>query len=293
MGCSPSTVSDYKSKSAIAKAVIHSPQGQSCGHQVIADNISRGRPHGRFQIQLGGEWKDYAKYEDAILKQAFLVGHSHCKFSLRGQHYEYDFKRMKQTNVTTHKQREIRPPRGLKAPAVPLLPKGPMMVVTVRQGQAGTTIQIDDPNNEAQQLSVKVPSGARVGQKLAVPLPEPDKRIADLQEEEQQTGAHSTTAKVASTSAAVAAAVGLTVGGVVLGDHLSGGGLGAADLTADAVRAVEIGGDDAVDAAPDMAEAIGDVGAEAVDWTEGALDDAGDYFGDAADDAGDFIMRLF
>eukprot|EP00421_Protoceratium_reticulatum_P029471 CAMPEP_0168483374 /NCGR_PEP_ID=MMETSP0228-20121227/65535_1 /TAXON_ID=133427 /ORGANISM="Protoceratium reticulatum, Strain CCCM 535 (=CCMP 1889)" /LENGTH=42 /DNA_ID= /DNA_START= /DNA_END= /DNA_ORIENTATION= len=39
-----------------------------------------------FQVKLGGEWKDYAKDEDKILKRAYLAGFPNAKYALRGQH---------------------------------------------------------------------------------------------------------------------------------------------------------------------------------------------------------------
>merc|ERR1740138_387425 len=126
----------------------------------------------KFQIKLQGDWSDYEAKEDTILKKAYLVGHPNCKFHLRGQNYEYNFTSMTQNNLGTHKEREIRPPRGFKAPKMPLLPAGPMTVLTVRPGQPGTTIEIKDPNNKGKTMQVNVPSGAKPGQKMAVPLPE-------------------------------------------------------------------------------------------------------------------------
>jgi hypothetical protein len=248
----------------------------------------------KFQIMLSGDWKNYEKQEDTILKKAYLVGHPNCKFSLRGQKYEYNFKTMKQVNLGTSKERQIRPPPGFKPPAQALLPSGPMTVITVKPGQAGKTIEIPDPNNKKKKIQVNVPSGAKPGQKMAVPLPAAGESAQDAVEKQKK---HSTGAKLAMGTAGIAAAGGAVLGGVILGDHLTGGTLGvseaAADYAGEAVDWVE----GAADAAPGVAEdavdwaegAAGDAG----DWIEGAAEDAGDWLGDAADDTGDFIMSLF
>jgi len=248
----------------------------------------------KFQIKLAGKWEDYEKQEDAILKKAYLVGHPNCKFHLRGQKYEYNFTSMKQKNLGTHKEREIRPPRGFKAPKMPLLPTGPMTVLTVRPGQPGTTIEIKDPNNKNQTIQVNVPSGSKPGQKMAVPLPEPGSTVQEVQRKQKE---HSTGAKLAMGTAGIAAVGGIAVGGVILGDHLTGGTLGvseaAADVAESAVDWVEGAVEDApafVDAAVDWTEGAAE---DAGEWIEGAVEDAGDWLGDAAEDTGDFVMSLF
>jgi hypothetical protein len=268
-----------------------------------------------FQIQLQGEWKNYEKKEDSILKKAYLVGQPNCKFHLRGQNYEYNFKVMKQINLGTKKERQIRPPPGFKPPAQALLPVGPMTVLTVKPGQAGTTVEIPDPNNKGSMIQVNVPSGAKPGQKMAVPLPAPGETVQDVQKKQTT---HSTGAKLAMGTAGIAAVGGLALGGVILGDHLTGGTLGvseaAADIGGDAVAGAEgviaaapgaaedaadwVTGGGAEDAAGDAADWVTGGGAEAAagdaaDWAATAAEDAGDWLGDAADDTGDFIMSLF
>merc|ERR1719476_1259294 len=101
-------------------------------------------------------------------------------------------------------------------PASPLLPAGPMVVITVKKGQAGKEIEIYDPNNKGKKIKVNVPPGAKAGQKMAVPVPEKQKK-------------HSTAAQLALGVGGMAAVGALAVGGVVLGDHLTGGHLGVAD----------------------------------------------------------------
>jgi hypothetical protein len=41
----------------------------------------------KFQVKLGGEWKDYSNQEDKILKRAFMAGFPNAKFQHRGQKY--------------------------------------------------------------------------------------------------------------------------------------------------------------------------------------------------------------
>jgi len=264
-----------------------------------------GKVAAKWQIMLSGNWKDYGEEEDRILKRAYLVGHHNAKFHLRGQDYEYSFTNMVQKNLGTDKERKIRPPRGMKAPAKPLLPAGPMVVITVPPGGPGTTIEIEDPNNPGQKLQVNVPPTAKVGQKMAVPVPAAGESVEDVQAKQTE---HSTAAKVALGVGAVAAVGGLAVGGVILGDHLAGGALadaagdiaaGAADdaggLAGDALEAAgDLGGDigDVVadgiadagldDAAADAGEALADFGEEGVDW-----------LADAGEDVGGFIMDMF
>merc|ERR1719442_43751 len=112
----------------------------------------------KFQIELEGKWENYGKDEDAILKRAYLVGHPHAKYHLRGQDYEYNFKSMKQINLGTGKERKIRPPRFMRPPRTPLLPPGSIVVVTVPEGAAGGTMKINDPKNSGEKLEVFVPA---------------------------------------------------------------------------------------------------------------------------------------
>jgi len=247
------------------------------------------QPIGKFQIKLSGNWKDYDREEDMVLKRAFLVGQRNAKFSLRGQQYEYSFANMMQKNLGTGKAREIRPPRGMTAPQAPLLPSGPMVVIKVPKGSAGKTITVDDPNNPGQKVQVNVPQGAKAGQKMAVPVPEKGETTADVQKKQR---GHSTAAKIAMGVGACGAISGLAVGGVILGDHLSGGAV------AEAIGGAfgEGAGEAMADATAWTAEAVGDAG----DWFEGAgadigeaAEDAVDWLGDAAEDAGDFVMSLF
>jgi len=257
-------------------------------------------PKGKFQIKLSGNWQDYDDVEDRVLKRTFLIGQPSARFHLRGNDYEYSFKRMKQKNLKSNQERDIRPPQGLKRPPAPILPPGATVIITVQSGQAGKTIEIDDPNNKGRKIAVNVPAGARPGQKMAVPVPEKGQSVEDVAKKQQ---GWSTGAKTAAGLAAVGAVGVAAVGGALVGDHLAGGTMAAdgaaaaADMATDAADAV-------ADWAPGAADAAGDWGEGALDdagdWGEGAIDDigdfaedAGDWLGDAGEDAGDWVMSLF
>mmetsp|Transcript_115903 Transcript_115903/g.201207 ORF Transcript_115903/g.201207 Transcript_115903/m.201207 type:complete len:233 (+) Transcript_115903:92-790(+) len=229
-----------------------------------------------FQVKLGGDWKDYTKEEDKILKRAFMAGFPTAKFHLRGQNYIYDFKSMKQINKETRKERDIRPPFKWKAPSKPLVPPGKTTVINVPPGAPGTTIQVPYPGRKGEFIAVNVPPTAKVGQAMLVPVPDgpsstpaAEPAAAAAEAPAAGGGGWSTGAKVAAGAAGVAVVGGLAVGGVVLGEHIA-----------------EHGVDATVDAAGDGLEAAGEaIGDFAVD--------AGEFVVDAAEDVGDFVMDLF
>merc|ERR1719188_559402 len=73
----------------------------------------------------------------------------------------------------------------MKAPAGPVLPSGPMTVISVRPGQAGQTIEINNPNNPGSKVHVVVPENAKPGQKMAVPLPKKGESVTDVQNKQK------------------------------------------------------------------------------------------------------------
>mmetsp|Transcript_114930 Transcript_114930/g.215094 ORF Transcript_114930/g.215094 Transcript_114930/m.215094 type:complete len:232 (-) Transcript_114930:207-902(-) len=228
-----------------------------------------------FQVKLGGEWKDYTKDEDKILKRAFMAGLPTAKINMRGQNYNYDFKRMVQINRDTKKERSIRAPNKWKPPSKPLVPSGPTTVINVPPGAPGTIIQVPHPRMPGAFIAVNVPPSAKVGQAMLVPVP-PEASVTAASERPSAPptspkgkAGWSTGAKVAAGAAGVAAVGGLAVGGVVLGEHIAEHGL---DATVDAVG----------DGLADAGEAIGDVAV-----------DAGEFIMDAGEDVGDFVMDLF
>mmetsp|Transcript_48967 Transcript_48967/g.109809 ORF Transcript_48967/g.109809 Transcript_48967/m.109809 type:complete len:291 (+) Transcript_48967:66-938(+) len=258
-----------------------------------------------FQVKLVDGWKDYSKDEDVMITRAFLVGQQHCRFTFKSARYEIDFKRMIQTNLETGKERQIRAPPGMKAPKNPLVPAGPMIVLTVKAGQPGSIIKVGNPNDAGREVEVAVPKTAKVGSKLAVALPAKGETAADVVKKQEGMGLRTKVA-VGTTVAVVAA--GGVIGGVVLGDHLTGGGLGTEGMVADAGDAIADAAADAGDAiagaADDagetIAEAIVDAAphvevgaADAVEWAEGAGEDVAAWFEDLGDTLGDTIMDLF
>merc|ERR1712190_201187 len=64
----------------------------------------------KFQVKLSGQFKDYDRVEDKIVKRAYLAGFPNAKYSLRGQKYSVDFAKKQQTNLGSGKSRDIRPP---------------------------------------------------------------------------------------------------------------------------------------------------------------------------------------
>jgi len=226
-----------------------------------------------FQVELGGKWQDYSKEEDKILKRAFMAGFPSAKFSLRGQKYQYDFKRMVQINQGSGKERRIRAPNKWKPPRKPLVPAGPTTVINVPPGSPGTTIQVPYPGVAGAFISVNVPASAKSGQAMLVPVPpRPDgaeSERRDASSEKREGSSWSTGAKVAAGGAAAIGVAGAAVGGVVLGEHIAEHGV---DATMDAAGA----------GLEDAAEAVGDFAV-----------DAGEFIVDAGESAGDFIMDLF
>eukprot|EP00929_Paragymnodinium_shiwhaense_P038355 TRINITY_DN20270_c0_g2_i3.p1 TRINITY_DN20270_c0_g2~~TRINITY_DN20270_c0_g2_i3.p1 ORF type:complete len:280 (-),score=81.72 TRINITY_DN20270_c0_g2_i3:578-1417(-) len=274
---------------------------------------------GSFQVRLGRKWRDYYDEEDKILKRAFMAGFPECKFELRGQRYQYNFKVMEQINAGTGKKRDIRPPWGWKQPSKPIVPPGPTMAIKVPPGSAGTAIQVPHPKDKSQMITVNVPAGAKAGQAMLVPVPPLDPAssgsggdAAGGGSSEGGGGGWGTGAKIA----AGVAGAGLVVGGAVLGAAVAEHGVeGTADILADAAgdagAIVGDAGDAIADAAADagITDALGDAGgaigdvaadagvADALGEAGGAVGefagDAGDFLLDAGDTAGDFIMDLF
>jgi len=232
-------------------------------------------PAGKFQVKLSDKWCDYSNDEDKILKRAFMAGFPNCKYHLRGQKYQYDFKRMVQKNQESGKERQIRPPNKWKQPSAPIVPEGKTTVINVPAGSPGKVIQVPYPGVAGKFINVNVPAKARVGQAMLVPVPDISQAVSagatpvpGAAVEEKKAG-WSTGAKVAAGGAAVVGVAGAAVGGAILGEHIAEHGL---DATVDAVG----------DGLADAGEAIGD-----------AAVDAGEFIVDGAEEIGDFIMDLF
>merc|ERR1711865_1222184 len=108
-----------------------------------------------------------------------MAGFPNARFTLRGQNYIYDFRKMVQINKDTGKQRSIRQPRKWKAPSKPLVPAGPTTVINVPRGSPGTTIQVPHPRVKGAFISVNVPANAKPGQAMLVPVPPVDSIAAE------------------------------------------------------------------------------------------------------------------
>lgn len=272
----------------------------------------RGGAGTKWQVELGGNFQDYGDEEDQILKRAYMMGQKNCKFKLRGQTYEYNFKKMLQKNKDTDKSRKIRPPYiGPRPPAKPLLPEGPTIIVVVKPGQAGTMIEVPNPKCPGQNIPVFVPAHAKPGAKMAIPIPAEGESVETVQKKQEKhdadtgtkTSGWSSGAKVAAGGAAVAGLAAVGVGGVILGDHLAGGDMAdtigsaavdAADAVGDwAPGAADDAGDWIAGAGEDAASWTADAAGDVADWGEGAVGDAGDWLGGAGEDLGGFVMDLF
>jgi len=69
------------------------------------------------------------------------------------------------------KELSIRPPSKWKAPAIPLVPAGPTIVISVPPGSSGSTIQLPHPQVSFAFVHVNVPASAKAGQAMLVPMP--------------------------------------------------------------------------------------------------------------------------
>lgn len=233
---------------------------------------NKGKLH-KFQVKLGGEWKDYDEQEDRLLKRCYLIGNKNCKFTFRGVSYSYDFKKMTQTNEQSHKTRDIRPPHKMRRPKEPLLPPCDSIVIQVKQGQPGKVIDVKNPHT-GNFIKVGVPQNAKPGMKMAVPVPKKGESVEEIQSKQK---GWTTGGRVAAGMGVLAATGVVGVGGVLLGDYVAGG-----DMFEEAAGGV-------VDAAEVVGDAMGDVGEAIVDGCEDAIE----WLGDAAEDAGDWVVSLF
>lgn len=226
---------------------------------------------------LGGKWKDYEKEEDNILKRAYMTGHKQAKYALRGNQYSYDFNRMKQINVESGKERDIRAPHKMKPPSKPIVPSGPTMVVKVPPGGPGTVIQVPHPKDKSMNIAVEVPKTAKVGAAMIVPVPPlsgggsyaPGGSVEPPYKGDKDKGKDSGGIGAGGVIGGVALVGGMAVAGAMIGDAAADGAFDGAI-------------DGAGDALGDAGDVLGDVAG-----------DAGDWLMDVGGDAGDFIMDLF
>merc|ERR1711957_786369 len=153
------------------------------------------------------------------------------------------------------------------------------------KNQAGkSTIQVTHPKTR-EQITVAIPTKAKAGQRIAVPIPSAGESIHDVASRQlQHTERMSNGAKGAVGLGIVATAGAGVVGGVILGDHLAGG------VMTETIAGVAVDiGDFAVDAGEDIADFAVDAGDAIGDWAE----DVGDWLGDAGEDAGDWVCSTF
>jgi len=246
----------------------------------------------KFQWKDSRGWNNYDGSADAKLKNAFMIGHGRAKFTLKNKQgewepYSFIFKNgtMTQKNTKTSTVRSMRPPPGMVAPRDSMLPQCEMMFVTLDKKQAGkSTIQVTHPKTR-EQITVAIPTKAKAGQRIAVPIPSAGESIHDVASRQlQHTERMSNGAKGAVGLGIVATAGAGVVGGVILGDHLAGG------VMTETIAGVAVDiGDFAVDAGEDIADFAVDAGEAIGDWAE----DVGDWLGDAGEDAGDWVCSIF
>jgi len=266
----------------------------------------------KFQVKLGGAFKNYDQDEDKILKRAYLSGAKSAKYSLRGQKYEVNFTHMKQRNSQSGKEREIRAPHKWKAPEAKIVKEGPTMCIKIPEGAPGKIIQVP-LGTSGKFIAVNVPKTAKAGQSMLVPIPktsvsseikyvepsaaaaaEADKKPAAEKAKDKKKW--STGAKVAAGTAGVAVLGGVAVAGAVVGEKIAEDGLDATvddigDTLGDGITILGDGVDAAGASLEDagVTDALEDAGGAIADVAE----DAGDWLADAGEDVADFVMDLF
>lgn len=291
MGCTSSKKMDV---SPPVKAELVSQKPQKPKKQRVAIDKAT-----KFQWQDSRGWNNYDSKTDAQLKKAYLIGHGSASFSVKnkqGEWEKYNFqfknrKNMTQTNSSTGNQRRMRPPPGMFPPAKSMLPPCEMMFITLTKEQAGkSTIQVIDPRDPNHKpMTVAIPSKAKAGQKIAVPLPGEGETCEDVAKRQiKHNQGLSAGAKVAIGTGIVAAGGAAVVGGVILGDHLAGGTM----TETIAETAVDVG-EDIADFAVDAGEHIADFAVDAGEAIGDFAEDVGDWLGDAAEDTGDWICSIF
>jgi len=241
---------------------------------------------GKFQWKSSWKWNKYDDKENGSLLRAYLSGFPFAQMLIRGNRYEYDFKKMQQINKDSGRKRQIRPPYKLKQPTEPLVPPGPTTCVKVPKDGPGNQIMVPHPQDSSQFIAVEVPAHAKVGSVMLVPVPllddsEPDQKKGSKGKKKKKPQGMSGGEKIAAAVGGAAVVGGFAVAGAVIGDAAADGAFdGVGDVIAD-------GADDAADVAADAGAVIMD----AVDDID--FDDAGDFMMDLGEDAGDMIMDLF
>jgi hypothetical protein len=275
------------------------------------------------------------------------------RLNVKGQMYKFDFEKMEQRNLSTLETCEMRAPGGMERKERPSLfkmenltnplSKGrksltenvwktrPVLVVRVPEGKAGEIIEVPHPQNLGKALDVAVPSDAKTGQPLFVPVP-----AKHLHKKVGKNVKYGVVGVGGATAGAIGTAVVMNSTGAAVGGGAAAGGAGAVlaagapvALGVAAVAGVGLGVGAGVHYATrnpgkavvigvltlgalvaadhiaevGVAEAAGDLVAGTGDLVEGAGDavedgidaaeDAGDFFDDSLGDAVDFIGDLF
>jgi len=304
-----------------------------------------------FKAKIDGKWQDYSPQCDRLLAEAYTAGCPSMRLNVKGQMYKFDFEKMQQKNLMTLETSEMRAPhdmqrpvrsalfqienfrhprkRGRKALQDTLHPQRPVFVVRVPTDSPGCTICVPHPKKLGKTMAVAVPSEAKVGQPLFLPVP----RTQIHTKLKYAAGG----AAVGTTGAAAGVAIFETTGGVAAGGALATAGTVAAVSLAGvavagavvaagvgvhyatrnpgkavAIGAMTIGGlafvshaadvgiveaaGDVVEGTGEFVEGIADVAEDAIDIGEDideALLDAGEWIGDFAEDGVDIILDLF
>mmetsp|Transcript_97203 Transcript_97203/g.225342 ORF Transcript_97203/g.225342 Transcript_97203/m.225342 type:complete len:158 (+) Transcript_97203:110-583(+) len=136
-----------------------------------------------FQVKLAGEWRDFDRGDDKLLKRAYLAGLPSAVLTLLGQEYEVSFRKMTQTNVRTRKERDIRPPLR----SMPGMNPEPSVCITVPEDAPGSTIQVENPRDRRESITVRVPATAKSGQAMLV-RPRQNCPVAEVEEKGKPTG---------------------------------------------------------------------------------------------------------
>lgn len=207
-------------------------------------------PANNFQVKIRGKWEDFQTDEDMILKHAFQAGFPVIVYTYHEQAYRCDFKNMTKKNIHSDRVHEIRPPYTWRPPSQTTQAEVAIFV-QVGPNTEGTTIQIQNPENEKHPVFVAVPQNAKVGQAMLVPI------VPIV----NSPPAMPMKTKAALATSGLLAAGSLAVAGLMLGDVLTGGGgieeLGEAAATVgkqigNGLSSVGSVVDDGVDAAGDL-----------------------------------------
>jgi hypothetical protein len=150
-----------------------------------------------FKVKVDDKWSDYASEYNEVLSQGYTAGCPSMRLLVKGCLWEFDFEKMKQTNLITLNTHPIRAPHdaqrperhplcrienlrhpsseGSQALKEAVSPPRPVYVVCVpsrRSGNwVGDTLVVPHPKKLGQTMSVTVPSDAKAGRPLFITMP--------------------------------------------------------------------------------------------------------------------------